>query len=172
MPVSHRDSCYESLLTILGLPCTGIPYVTVFPRPITHLQSHPMHRLRTRSAIWRLRAAALLFWLCCIAFLGMISAFVMAFMERSRDQVEIAIISTISFMFLAMAQWLISLKTKCPLCLTAVLASKNCAKHRNARTFLGSYRLRVANRVLLSNHFRCPYCGELTELAVRQRRPH
>lgn len=31
MPVSHRDSCYESLLTILGLPCTGIPYVTVFP---------------------------------------------------------------------------------------------------------------------------------------------
>ena len=66
-------------------------------------------------------------------------------------------------------QWLIASRTCCPLCLTPVLAAKNCAKHRHARSFLGSHRLRVALAVLFRNSFRCPYCHEPTALEVRER---
>ena len=59
--------------------------------------------------------------------------------------------------------------TKCPLCVTPVLAAKNCSKGKNAKTFLGSHRLRVANNVLFKGYFRCPYCSEPTELTVRSR---
>ena len=57
-----------------------------------------------------------------------------------------------------------------PLVLTPVLASKDCAKHRRARTFLGSHRLRVALSILFKNTFRCPYCWEKSAMTVRSRR--
>jgi hypothetical protein len=69
-------------------------------------------------------------------------------------------------------QWLIAARANCPLCLTPVLTAKDCAKHRNARSFLGSHRLRVALEILFRNCFRCPYCGESTALEVRTRRGH
>ena len=50
-----------------------------------------------------------------------------------------------------------------------MLAAKNCSNNRNAKNFLGSDRLRAANNVIFTNHFGCPYCGEPTELAVRER---
>ena len=61
-------------------------------------------------------------------------------------------------------------KTRCPLCLTPVLATKGCSKHRNARTLLGSHRLRVAMSVLFKGRFYCPYCHEPSVLEVRQKR--
>jgi hypothetical protein len=66
-------------------------------------------------------------------------------------------------------QWLVSARTQCPLCLTPVLANKHCMKHREARTFMGSHRLRVAMGVLINKSFRCPYCNEPTRIEVRQR---
>ena len=70
----------------------------------------------------------------------------------------------------AMLQWMMAARTHCPLCMTPVLATKRCMKHRNARPFLGSYRLRVSLGALLLNSFRCPYCNEPTALEVRDRR--
>ncbi len=70
----------------------------------------------------------------------------------------------------ALLQWMSASRTHCPLCMTPVLASKNCVKHRQARRFLGSHRLRLALGVLLANSFRCPYCNEPTVLEVRDRR--
>lgn len=66
-------------------------------------------------------------------------------------------------------QWLVAAKAACPLCLTPILSKKECAKHRHARSFLGSHRLRVALAVLFKNSFRCPYCHEPTILEVRDR---
>ena len=129
-----------------------------------------MHRLPHSKAIWRLRFASLLLWINYLAFLGMVGGFGYAFWTRSPDQVRIAILIMAGFVGSVVLQWLVSLGTKCPLCMTPVLAAKNCSKNRNAKTFLGSYRLRVANNVLLRNHFRCPYCSEPTELKVRDRR--
>lgn len=68
------------------------------------------------------------------------------------------------------AQWLVAMRTNCPLCLTPVLAVKNCAKHRRALTLFGSHRLRVALAILFKQSFRCPYCHEPTELEVRKKR--
>lgn len=74
-------------------------------------------------------------------------------------------------LLLVMLQWLISARARCPLCLTPVLANKQCAKHRNARKFLGSYRLRVAIGVLFKGSFLCPYCNEPTSVEARPKRP-
>jgi hypothetical protein len=65
--------------------------------------------------------------------------------------------------------WAISRRTNCPLCITPVLATKHCSKHRRARPLLGSYRIRVALSILFKNSFRCPYCNEDTSLQVRER---
>ncbi len=70
----------------------------------------------------------------------------------------------------SLLQWIMASRTRCPLCLTPVLARKACSKNRNARKLLGSYRLRVAMGVLFKGFFRCPYCNEPSVMEVRQRR--
>ncbi len=72
----------------------------------------------------------------------------------------------------ALLQWLVSQRAQCPLCMTPVLAAKGCAKHRRARKFLGSHRLRVAMAVLLRGRFHCPYCNERARLVVKKPRGH
>ena len=67
-------------------------------------------------------------------------------------------------------QWLGASRARCPLCLGLPLAHNGCVKNRNAKRLLGSYRLRVACSILMAGRFRCPYCGELTAIAVRRRR--
>ena len=128
-----------------------------------------MHRLPNRKAIWRLRFAALLLWINYIAFVAMVIAFFRAFWDRDQEVVVIAISIMGVFIVTAILQWFVALRTKCPLCVTPVLAAKNCSKGKNAKTFLGSHRLRVANNVLFKGYFRCPYCSEPTELTVRSR---
>jgi len=56
---------------------------------------------------------------------------------------------------------------KCPLCITLVMGKPRCAKHKRAKRFLGSYRLRVALSILTMGHFLCPYCNEYTRLELR-----
>lgn len=70
-----------------------------------------------------------------------------------------------------MTQRLLSGRAKCPLCMTPPLIHKNCQRNRNARTFFGSYRIRVALSILTRGRFVCPYCGEPTKCEVRQRAP-
>ncbi len=72
-------------------------------------------------------------------------------------------------LILLVAQWIVASGASCPLCRTPVLAPKLCTKHRRARSFLGSYRLRVATSILCTNQFRCPYCNEPTGMEVRGR---
>ena len=99
-----------------------------------------------------------------------IAAFTLAVMERSGEKLRIAICLLIGFFALAILQWIISLQTKCPLCVPPVLASKSCSKNKKAQKLFGSYRLRVAASILSRNHYRCPYCSEPTELVVRDRK--
>lgn len=69
-------------------------------------------------------------------------------------------------------QWIIAQRTNCPLCITPVLADKDCSKNRHARTLCGSHRLHVSLSILFRNSFRCPYCNEPTALEVRDRLRH
>ena len=66
-------------------------------------------------------------------------------------------------------QWLGAARLRCPLCLGVPLAHNSCIKHRHARRLFGSYRMRVAASIMLEDSFRCPYCGEFTAIAVRNR---
>jgi len=81
----------------------------------------------------------------------------------------------ISFM-LIFAQWISASRAGCPLCRTPVLSPMRCMKHRRARSFLGSYRMRVALAIMFTERFRCPYCNEPTTMDVgsdrRLRIPH
>jgi hypothetical protein len=68
---------------------------------------------------------------------------------------------------LTILEWIFCARTRCPLCLTPVLAAKSCSKHRKARKLMGSYRLRVALGILCKNSFQCPYCSESSALELR-----
>lgn len=89
------------------------------------------------------------------------------------DDTELMLVALILMGTIALAtisQWALSTRARCPLCHTRPIASNKCSRHRSAKTMLGSYRLRTACTILFRNRFRCPYCGESTEMRSRTRR--
>jgi hypothetical protein len=102
-----------------------------------------------------------------LAFL-IIGLLAQATLTANFDLTLIGVALVIPFFVLMFIQWIVASRTGCPLCRTPVLAPRSCIKHRRARSFLGSHRLRVALAVLFRNHFRCPYCNESTALEVRE----
>lgn len=87
--------------------------------------------------------------------------------DHSLAKIGIALIG--SAVLVVILQFLIGQRARFPLCMTPVLASKGCSKHRQARTLFGSHRLRVAAAIVFTNRFKCPYCNESAELEVRTR---
>lgn len=128
-----------------------------------------MHRLRSRTAIFRLRITALLTCAKCLLLPLGISLLIYSIVQQddklTLNSLGIIVLSAVAAVF----QWILAARTSCPLCMTPVLAHKGCTKHRNSKSFLGSYRLRVALAILFTNSFRCPYCAEPTVLEVRQK---
>lgn len=115
----------------------------------------------------RFRFAAILLLcsrLCAPVVTGMLAYAVVA---GNRRLTIIAAGLAILAVVLVVLQWIAACRTGCPLCRTPVLAPKACMKHRRARTFFGSHRLRVALAILLRNRFRCPYCNESTSMELR-----
>jgi hypothetical protein len=93
-----------------------------------------------------------------------------AFIDSNARLAWTGLAMTLLCVVLIFVQWIVAARANCPLCITPVMASKGCARHRRAKSFLGNYQLRVALAVLFTGSFRCPYCGEPTILEVRQRR--
>jgi hypothetical protein len=131
-----------------------------------------MHRLPSNSAVHRIRLAALLLGGKCLMTPATAGVIAYAIMIEDRKLATIGAGLLALTGFIVLLQWMIAVRANCPLCMTSVLGNKECIKHRSARTFLGSYRLRVALTVLFLNRFRCPYCGEACEVTVRPRRAH
>ncbi len=129
-----------------------------------------MHRFSSKSAIVRLKLVSLL--LCLKYVLALATGGILLYSLAKGDDwlTWIAIGSGVITLLVVLIQWALAAKTRCPLCLTPVLAAKGCSKHRNAQTFLGSHRLRVALSVLFRGRFYCPYCSEPSVLEVRQKR--
>jgi len=90
-------------------------------------------------------------------------------LKNDQEPVRIAIILFAIFIPVSVTQWIIAQQTKCPLCITPVLANKNCSKNKNAQTLFGSYRLKSSVGILFRDHFRCPYCNEPTAMEERKR---
>lgn len=130
-------------------------------------QTQGMHHLRSVSDVRRFRFSAILLLAnrlsALIAAGGLLYAAVVG--------VQQAMIVGSGFLILAVLlvilQWITAYGVGCPLCRTPVLAPQACMKHRRARTFLGSHRLRVAMAILWTNRFRCPYCNEPSTMEVR-----
>jgi hypothetical protein len=128
-----------------------------------------MHRLRSRSAIHRFRSAALLVVAKCVFWPIAAILLVYAVLVHDNELIIAAMGAVFLTVVVTVLQWVIALRTNCPLCMTPVLANKSCTKHRHARSFLGSHRLRVALSIMFTNTFRCPFCHEPTALEVRER---
>ena len=149
--------------------CSNFYFASAFPAPTG--DNHPlpphMHRFRSKSTILRFKLAALL--LCSKYFLVPATAgiLVYSFIQSDAKLTLVAISLGIFTVLLMISQWIVAARTRCPLCLTPVLADKNCSTHRHARTTLGSHRLRVALAVLLRGSFSCPYCHERSAMQVR-----
>jgi hypothetical protein len=129
-----------------------------------------MHRLRSRSTIYRFRFAALLLCFKCLLTPASAGVLVYSFVINDDQLTLIGLIMALVAICLVIAQWIVAARTNCPLCMTAVMAEKRCTKHRMSRTVCGSHRLRVALAILFRGSFRCPYCHEPTAMEVRVRK--
>jgi hypothetical protein len=129
-----------------------------------------MHRLHSKSQIFRFRLAAFLLCLKWLMIPCVAAVLLCSILNQDHKMAVIGIGLVVFTVLVMLLQWLVSQRTNCPLCMTPVLAYKGCVKHRRASGILGSYRLRVGLAVLFRNSFCCPYCNEPTELEVRQRR--
>jgi hypothetical protein len=127
-----------------------------------------MHRPHSNIAIQRFRLAAFLLVGNCLLALVAIGLLVHSLVSYNFQVTVLGMGFTSLMLLLVIAQWIAAAGTRCPLCCTPVLAPMRCAKHRHARTLLGSHRLRVALGILFKNHFRCPYCHETTGLEARE----
>ena len=126
-----------------------------------------MHRCRSKTAIHRLRFTAFLFLAKCLLIPFSAGLLMYAVGIGDHELIYISAGTTLLTVLIAILQWTLAARTHCPLCMTAVLAKRGCAKHRNARRVAGSHRLRVSAAVLFTNSFRCPYCNEPSVLEVR-----
>jgi hypothetical protein len=127
-----------------------------------------VHRLRSKTSIRRFRFAAFLLWLNHFMILVTVAFWAhLVFYHHPQD--FLTGLGLLLFLAaLTILRWIVSSRTNCPLCLTAVLAVRACTKHRRARTFLGSHRIAVAHSILFKNSFCCPYCNESTALELRR----
>jgi hypothetical protein len=127
-----------------------------------------MHHPRTKSSVFLFKFAAILLftnWLLAPAALGLLGKSLLTYND------PMTLVGSglgIFCMLLVVTQWMAGSGTACPLCRTAVLAPKDCSKHRKAKRVLGSHRLRVAIEILFRNRFRCPYCNESTTMELRE----
>ncbi|MEO5716766.1 MAG: hypothetical protein ABIT37_25025 [Luteolibacter sp.] len=126
-----------------------------------------MHRLSSRYAVTRFKLAA---WVLFFMFLMIPSTFgvlIYSMATVDREFLELALAFIAATAFLALLQWCLSFRARCPLCHAKSISHDGCSKHRNARPLFGSYRLRVACTVIFREYFRCPYCGESTAVKAR-----
>ena len=128
-----------------------------------------MHRFSSKSIIRRIRFAAFLLCLKYILPAASVILLIWSIIVDDRQMTTIAISVGAVAIFSIVVQCILATRALCPLCMTPVLASKTCAKHRNAKSLLGSHRLRVAVAILCKGSFTCPYCHESSVLEVRDR---
>lgn len=128
-----------------------------------------MHRLPTKSTLWRYRLASCLLFLLIIGLLPAVG--ILAYGVVTNDIPSITISGYIfgGLVLLLLFNFILTSKLRCPLCLVSPLQNRGCSKHRNVQRILGSHRLKVAKSILLEGRFSCPYCGEMTAMEIRSK---
>ncbi len=128
-----------------------------------------MHRLPSKSVLRRFRVASIvviLMWMSVPVAIGLL---IYGILSGEHDRLVYAAISVGVGLCGAVFNFILSGRVRCPLCMVPPLLNRSCSKHRTALTLFGSHKLRVAHSILFKDKFRCPYCGEPTAMAVRER---
>lgn len=131
-----------------------------------------MHRFPNRSVVTRLKLAALLLCMKCLMTPVVAGILIYSLVTYDLKLTEISMVLLAITALVAVLQWLLAARARCPLCQTPVLNASRCSKHRGARSLLGSHRLRVATAILFKGWFQCPYCNEPSAMEVRVRGRH
>jgi hypothetical protein len=118
--------------------------------------------------VMRYRLVAILICLKWLLILSLIGIFAYSFFIKDRELIIIGIKLAAVAGILFLVRVLYAPTCKCPLCRVPMLSGQSCSRNIKAKTFLGSYRLRVALDILFLNKFRCPYCNEPTEMISRR----
>ena len=128
-----------------------------------------MHRLSSNRSVRNLRLAAISFLIFAPIAAAVPALLVISFVESDREwairALQVAGAAIVSYIIYG----LFASGVRCPLCHVHVIARNRCSINHKAKRALGSHRLRVVFGVLCLNHFRCPYCGESTEVRARER---
>lgn len=127
-----------------------------------------MHKLPNKTSIIRFRVAALMVCVKTLLIFATILVYACSFITQLQELATIGLLLAGSIVILFPIRLAITSTCQCPLCRVPVLSGKGCSKSTKAKSFLGSYRLRVALQILLKNRFRCPYCNETTEIKSRR----
>lgn len=128
-----------------------------------------MHLLPSQYTVTRFKLVS---WVLLLIYLMIPSTFGVigySVAVQDHDFMRIALGLSAAIVIAVVIQWVISSRARCPICHTTALSHRGCNKHRNAKTFFGSYRFRVACSVIFTKCFCCPYCGESTAIQARPR---
>ncbi|MCF7732188.1 MAG: hypothetical protein K9N23_10895 [Akkermansiaceae bacterium] len=128
-----------------------------------------MHRLPNNGSLLRFRFAAVLILLKWPLIPGSLGFLLYALVLERAGLIYSALGVSALTVLMFIIQWLVATKCRCPLCVGLPLCNTGAMRNRNARRLFGSYRLRVAQSIVMQGHFRCPYCGESTAMEVRER---
>lgn len=134
-----------------------------FFSPITFF----MHRLPTKSALWRYRLASCLLFFLIIGLFPAVGVLVYGVITRDIPCITISGYIFGGLILLLLFNFILTSKLRCPLCLVSPLQNRGCSKHRDVQRIFGSHRLKVAKSILVEGHFSCPYCGEMTAMEIR-----
>ncbi|MFD0895611.1 hypothetical protein ACFQ5Q_18435 [Luteolibacter ambystomatis] len=128
-----------------------------------------MHRLPSRSSVFRFRLASLLVFIAAGLFLAALGEIGAGLFHDTRSEVLTGLCLLGGAFVTFLIHVVVASRARCPLCTIPPLLKKGCQKSRKAKRFFGSYRLRVAGGILFRGAFQCPYCGEPTKLMVREK---
>lgn len=130
---------------------------------------YAMHRLPSELTLRRFKITSFLVffvWFCVPVVLGLL--FLGFYTAQHHWLAWAAGVAGFGILCMIICFFL-SGRVKCPLCMMPPLQNRRCSRHRTSETWLGSYKLKVAQSILFKGSFRCPYCGEPTAMEVRQR---
>jgi hypothetical protein len=127
-----------------------------------------MHRPPSRQAARHIRTASLLLTGWHLLAAGATVLIAWTFITGDNSVGTVGLLTLAAAALLAFLQWFAAQYATCPLCKITMLGNHVCSRLRNARRLFGSQRLFVATSVLLTNRFRCPYCGEPSVLTPHQ----
>jgi hypothetical protein len=128
-----------------------------------------MHRLSSHYVLRRFKITSLFVVLMFLSLPLAVGCVLYGWYADDAAWMKNAGIILAAGLVLKVLAFIIGERLKCPLCMATPLRSLGCAKHRSAQALYGSHKLAVATSVLFEGNFRCPYCGEMTGMHVRER---